>query len=263
MRKDERYLSAAEAAKALGVSTRALRLYEQKGLVKPLRTESGWRAYGADALTRLHQIIALKHMGLELSTIARLLRGALSSLDSVLALQEQNLTARQAETHRALDLVRRARSRLSSGEALSVDDLTTLTRETTMNVQTINETHRMMDPLWRKYLTPNQYKRAMAVIGRQDWIESLIEAISALQDALKKGDANRPEALEAARKYIAVTERLTNGEADFQDRLRKMWADALSDPAIAPNLPFDSGVYFFFGQALRTLQARDSAQKSS
>src|SRR5215475_5454775 len=104
---NDRHLSVTAAARALGVSAKALRLYEKKGLVEPLRNESGWRFYGTEAFTRLHQILTLKHMGLKLSAIARLLSGSLASLDSVLALQEDNLAARQAETNRALSLVRR------------------------------------------------------------------------------------------------------------------------------------------------------------
>ena len=40
----DRHLSPAETARLLGVSVKALRLYEQHALVKPLRTSAGWRA---------------------------------------------------------------------------------------------------------------------------------------------------------------------------------------------------------------------------
>jgi DNA-binding transcriptional MerR regulator len=35
------YLSPAETAKRFGVSIKALRLYEQRGLLKPVRTRNG------------------------------------------------------------------------------------------------------------------------------------------------------------------------------------------------------------------------------
>jgi predicted site-specific integrase-resolvase len=38
------FLTASEAAERLGVSTKALRLYEQRGLVTPSRTAAGYRA---------------------------------------------------------------------------------------------------------------------------------------------------------------------------------------------------------------------------
>ncbi|MGN6149602.1 MAG: MerR family transcriptional regulator, partial [Rhizomicrobium sp.] len=42
----DQYLSPSEAARRLGVSVKALRVYEQRGLVKPLRSQADWRAYG-------------------------------------------------------------------------------------------------------------------------------------------------------------------------------------------------------------------------
>ena len=47
-----RFLNPAEAAQRLGVSAKALRLYEQRGLVAPARTAAGWRAYGPDEMAR-------------------------------------------------------------------------------------------------------------------------------------------------------------------------------------------------------------------
>ena len=38
------FLNASEAAGRLGVSAKALRLYEQRGLLAPLRSAAGWRA---------------------------------------------------------------------------------------------------------------------------------------------------------------------------------------------------------------------------
>ena len=55
-----RYFNPVEIARRLGVSIKALRLYEARGLVRPLRTQAGWRAYGPEQILRLHQIQALK-----------------------------------------------------------------------------------------------------------------------------------------------------------------------------------------------------------
>lgn len=85
------HLSPAEAARKLGVSPKALRLYERHGLVKPLRAENGYRAYGPAEMARLHQVLALKGLGLPLSRIAALLHGQFASLDAILALQESVL----------------------------------------------------------------------------------------------------------------------------------------------------------------------------
>ena len=65
----------AEVARLTGLTSRALRFYEARGLVKPLRTASGRRHYGPAELERLHHILAMKRAGLTLAQIARLTAG--------------------------------------------------------------------------------------------------------------------------------------------------------------------------------------------
>ena len=48
------FLSPSAAAQRLGVSAKALRLYERRGLVTPGRTAAGWRSYGPDEIARLY-----------------------------------------------------------------------------------------------------------------------------------------------------------------------------------------------------------------
>ncbi|HRD47212.1 MAG TPA: MerR family transcriptional regulator, partial [Caulobacter sp.] len=48
----DRYLNASEAARRLGVSVKALRLYEKRGLLTPPRTGAGWRVYGPAEMAR-------------------------------------------------------------------------------------------------------------------------------------------------------------------------------------------------------------------
>ncbi len=64
------FLNPSEAAQRLGVSTKALRLYEQHGLISPRRTAAGWRAYGPDEMARVAEIVTLRALGLGLSQIA-------------------------------------------------------------------------------------------------------------------------------------------------------------------------------------------------
>lgn len=59
-----------DLAKRAGKSPRAVRLYEEKGLLGPaLRTEGGHRLYGEDALLRLDWIEKLQLLGLSLGDI--------------------------------------------------------------------------------------------------------------------------------------------------------------------------------------------------
>lgn len=237
---DERYLSSAEAARALGVSTRALRLYELKGLVKPARTAAGWRAYGPEALARLHQVLALKGMGLSLQDVGELLKGRLSSLQAVLELQEEALALRQAETERALTLVRRARERLIAGQLLSVDDLTTLTRETTVSDK-INEEEMkaVFQPLIEKHHDPE----SLAALAQKPYDQAAVtrawdEVIADAKAAQAKGDPTTPEAIAVARRWKALVEQFTGGDPKVAARTAAMWKEAFADPASAPKLPY-------------------------
>ena len=57
------------------VSVKALRYYDERGLLRPARVdeETGYRYYSASQLMRLNRILALKDMGLSLEQVALLL----------------------------------------------------------------------------------------------------------------------------------------------------------------------------------------------
>src|SRR5687768_6017954 len=117
-------LSPTEAARRFGVTIKALRLYEDRGLLTPLRSKSGWRTYGPDQIARLHQILALKQLGLSLASIGQLMASA-DTLDTVLSLQDQAMIRESRRIARAQLLIRAARAKLKAGQALSIDDLAT------------------------------------------------------------------------------------------------------------------------------------------
>jgi DNA-binding transcriptional MerR regulator len=246
-----RHLSAAEAAKALGVSSRALRLYEQKGLVRPVRTSAGWRAYGPDALARLHQILALKGLGLSLARIRELLAEDLASLNAVLELQEEALSLRQAETERALELVRKARAVLASGGSLSVDDLTTLTRETVMTERIDEEEmRRVLEPLIGRHHEPELVKAlGTRVYNQAEITKAWEEVIADARAAQAKGDPTTPEAQAVARRWMALVEQFTAGDMAIAQRTAALWQEAFADPERAAKLPFGPDLMAFIHQA--------------
>jgi DNA-binding transcriptional MerR regulator len=129
-----RYYSPAETARRLGVSTKALRLYEDLGLVRPIRTSTGWRTYGPEQLACLHQVLALKSLGVPLKRIGALLGEHLADLDAVLRLQEAAFRSRIAGDTRRLEMLAAVRRKLSERETLSVDDLVKLTKDTVMGI---------------------------------------------------------------------------------------------------------------------------------
>ena len=81
------------------VSVKALRYYDERGLLKPERVDefTGYRYYSASQLARLNRILAMKDMGLSLEQIALLLDKELTS-DQIRGM----LRLKQVELHQQL-----------------------------------------------------------------------------------------------------------------------------------------------------------------
>ena len=61
-----------EMAAELGVTPRALRYYEQIGLISPDRTETGTRVYGGEVRRKLELLTLLRSVGVAVRDISRL-----------------------------------------------------------------------------------------------------------------------------------------------------------------------------------------------
>ena len=86
-----------DVVRRTGLTSRALRFYEARGLVAPLRTHTGRRLYGPGELERIAQILALKRAGLTLAQIQRLTAKRALDLKSLIEAQLEALAAREAE----------------------------------------------------------------------------------------------------------------------------------------------------------------------
>jgi len=251
------HLSPSETARRFGVSIKALRLYERHGLLKPLRSQAGWRTYGPDQIARLHQILALKDLGFSLARIAALLKGP-DRLKSVLALQEGALMRDHARLTRALSLVRAARAKLDAGKALSIDDLATLTKETSMASKLTRPTlfHPALVPHQHKYFRPEELE---ALASAEDFDEERDIAqwealIADLKSLAMAGDPASPAARDLARRWLAQTEAFTKGDIQLATKLRNMAKDAFADPKTAAQMPYSKDDLIFLGQIFGKLK---------
>src|SRR5262245_15723902 len=91
--------SARAFAQLTGVTVKALRHYERRGLLAPHRTEAGYRRYTIHDLQRLEEILALKSLGLPLSQMMRVSRGG--DVDALRA-QRARLADARARIERAI-----------------------------------------------------------------------------------------------------------------------------------------------------------------
>lgn len=119
-------MTAAEAASRLGVSAKALRLYEERGLLKPVRTAAGWRTYDPVEMARARQIVAFRGLGLSLAQVARVLDGEPAALEAALSAHQAALEGNVGTLTSILARVREMRVELAAGRVPSVGDLSAL-----------------------------------------------------------------------------------------------------------------------------------------
>ncbi len=91
----DKLLKIGEVAKQTGIGIETLRFYERSGLLDaPVRTEAGYRLYGADALTTLEFIKRAQILGFTLTEINRIIsesRSGASPCDEVREIVRQRL----------------------------------------------------------------------------------------------------------------------------------------------------------------------------
>lgn len=122
----EKFLSPSDAAKEVGVSAKALRLYEQRGLVNPPRTGAGWRAYGPSEIKRAAEIAALRALGFSLEQVARVLNGNAAGLEKTLAAHQTALERELRDIGRTVQRIRDMRDRLAQGDTPTIAEITRL-----------------------------------------------------------------------------------------------------------------------------------------
>jgi DNA-binding transcriptional MerR regulator len=118
------YLRIGQIAERSGVSAKALRLYEQRGLLNPCaHSDAGYRLYGPDALQRLMQIVVLKRSGFTLAQIEELLSSAASTIATLLGERIEALQREMADKAKALQTLQAIAQRMGSASTLDLDQL--------------------------------------------------------------------------------------------------------------------------------------------
>jgi len=118
-------LTIGEVSRLYGVTLRALRFYEQRGLLKPIR-RGGARFYDGAQKVRLQMILKGKHLGFTLTEIADLLeaeqdRGPKAgdfALDEKMVLSQlRHLEERRADLDQAIAELRAVHQKLVTNAA--------------------------------------------------------------------------------------------------------------------------------------------------
>ena len=123
MSSSAQFLNPSEAAKRLGVSAKALRLYEQRGLITPMRTAAGWRAYSPEDMARAAEIVALRALGLSLGQVDRVLGGDAQDLEPALAAHQAAVEGQVRILAGTVEKISRLRADLALGQMPTAGEL--------------------------------------------------------------------------------------------------------------------------------------------
>ena len=259
----EQWFGPGQTARRLGVTTKALRVYEREGLVVPHRAESGWRLYGPAQIARLHQIIVLRDLGLSLKSIRKLV-GTHSRLRDVLRLQRETLESQQDRIRRAIALIETAQRQLDEGRDLSLDDLAILTKETVVQQSTDNKKFAArfeaviaeQDPTGQASRAFDEVKKDLGPIS-EDAKAELKAKMAEFARLAQAGDVNSDAAKAFVRRMVSRTAGVRRPAEKEKELMMAAYAKTAAEAqARSEPLPFAPGVLEFFRQVAQGMKER-------
>ena len=136
----EKKMTSGEIAKKAGVSQKAIRLYDEKGLLRPTGySEGNYRLYDEDSLSMLNKIVALKKIGFSLEDIRdSLSSGKAEDIRSALELQLRAMEEKRYSIDMVIDTIQRTLSR--KGDDLNWDDVSDIVKGVSLD-QELDRSH--------------------------------------------------------------------------------------------------------------------------
>ena len=131
MEKKEDLLKISEIADFFGISAKAMRIYEQKGIIKPCKIDaaSGYRYYSADQVKQLNTLIELQELGFSLAEIKKIMDGGVTteklkdSMEKKRAEWERHL----AEVNRKIESIEHIQDKIASKQGQK--EISTMTED--------------------------------------------------------------------------------------------------------------------------------------
>ena len=113
-------LKIGELAALAGISVKALRVYEKKNIIKPVRVdeESGYRYYSAGQLEQVESLMELQDMGFSLVEIEQILSGERSKEEILKLFEEKERSLQEVlwKTQSRLEEIGSIKDRMESGQ---------------------------------------------------------------------------------------------------------------------------------------------------
>jgi DNA-binding transcriptional MerR regulator len=224
--KGETLYQANDFAELTGVTVRALHHYDELGLLKPRRSESGYRLYGEQEFARLQQIVTLKFIGLSLKEIKALLGRKKFDLESTLLIQREVIQSKR----RQLDLVAKAIERADQALKSEGKPNWNLFRKIVEEIEMETQTEWM-----KQYYTQEQldelskrWRPEMQEQVTKDWNSLFQDA-----ESLANEDPASSKAQALAERWEKQIAAFTGGNPEIADSLKKLYQDKKNWPETA------------------------------
>lgn len=234
------FLAIGRIAQRSGVSAKALRLYEQRGLLKPCaHSPSGYRLYGPDALQRLMQIVLMKRAGFTLAEIGALLDRDAHAAANIIAARIAALEQEVAAKAQALAALRIAMWRAGSASPLTVDQL----------LESINMSSKL-DMHFSESERETLRQRAQKLgepgvrLSQNEWPQLIAQMRAAIDAGTPPTD---PAVVALAKRWHALVIAFT---ADNPVINRKLSDAYLQEPQAMTNAGMDVEMFRYVGQAM-------------
>tara|TARA_R110002096_G_scaffold145686_1_gene303587 strand:- start:90 stop:827 length:738 start_codon:yes stop_codon:yes gene_type:complete len=236
-------LSIGELAARSGVTVRALRYYESKGLLKPARSEAGQRVYKYPDIVRLQQIQLLKKAGFTLGQIEALIGNAEIEAKNVLRIQRNLLAAQLEQTQSALAAIDNAINRLDE----NATDLFTLCNMIKVGETAVDENWKKV---WDKFYTEEEqarWEKAKQAVPEdiQRACEENWPKLIARTEALVGTDPASPEAQEIVKEWDALTKVIYDIDPSLTNSAARPYDNMDDWPEGSPESPFSAEVWAF------------------
>jgi len=261
-----KFLRIGQLAARSGLSAKALRLYEARGLLRPdAHSESGYRLYGPPALARLNEIGVLKRTGFTLAEIGKLL----ARKGSAATLIETRIVTLHREVQsktRALAALERAWRGLDSAS----NDIDQLLENIRMNDRLdmrFSEAEmaefKRRGEILGKHFTPaerEQMRRRAEQLGetgmlqaQQEWPELIKQVRAAMNLGIPSSD---PSVVEMGRRWHALIQAFTGGDANLGRKMKDAYD---KEPQVMAAQGMDKAMFAYIRDAMQAAGLKLSA----
>jgi MerR family transcriptional regulator, thiopeptide resistance regulator len=232
-----------EFAELAGVTVRTLHHYDQLGLLKPRRSDAGYRLYRERDLERLEQIVALKFLGIPLKQVRKLLDRDSLDLAAALRVQRRILEEKRCLLDSAIGAIRQAQERPGTAQLKKIIEVLEMQKDTDWAMKYHTDEARAKIQARQPQWTPE----LQAECSRQ-WTELIAEAKAALGE-----DPAGPKVQALAERWIKLVEGFTGGDPEVAAGVGRAWADRGNWPPAAKQQAgsfFDAAVWTFMQKAI-------------